>query len=214
MAESEWFSGVRNSFGEITCISNRNDFCYIALFSCDGCRRCVRIVFRRPCFHLDLLHFQRNVSNVSIYWKQCVVGTSSNSHPLSLSVACSLCIYARKRPNIMQFVISVGKKHTLENWNGAWCWENDENEIEKTEIFSITTYAVAQKDMNDIFQVHWKHTYEKKTSTTVEERERGIQKKKQERDASTSRTCKRTHHTTAHTTIVAITTAATKLRWR
>lgn len=94
---------------------------------------------------LDLLYFQCNVSNVSIYVKQCVSTAHLQVHSFIRSFSFSLF-----------FMVSVhcirthhGKCHAvlwfplascaLENWNGTWC-ENMQRQYEKSvEIFSITT---------------------------------------------------------------------------
>lgn len=70
----------------------------------------------------------------SIYWKQCVVGTSSNHSPSSRISHHAPCTH---RQNIMQLVISAKAQRTwktLENWNGTWD-RLDGNQ--KSEIFSI-----------------------------------------------------------------------------
>lgn len=65
------FTGVRCFVRQITCISNwENGF-----WHCCVCR-CLSSAM----FHLDLLHFQRNVSNVSIYWKYTVNESSECAH--------------------------------------------------------------------------------------------------------------------------------------
>lgn len=102
----------------------------------------------------------------SIYWKQCVVGTSSNHsllhsanmhHARTEQISCSLwfplAVHTQnerekereRTPNIRKL-----KWHMRCRLNGS----------EKSEIFFnkllMLWHGYSTKDMNDIFQVHWK----------------------------------------------------------
>lgn len=137
-----------NHMLRLTSISNRNDF-----RDCWCC--CCCFVFHQLCFISIYGIFKQNVfieNNV------CVVGTSL-SHPRYTFIFTK-----------MQAIQMIEKNHAASDFRlhirnihiRKLKWY-----IKRLKYFSITTYAMAQKDMNDIFQVHWKHTYKSQTNEST-----------------------------------------------
>lgn len=114
-------------------------------------------------FHLDLLHFQRNVSNVFNLLKTVCRRHIFESFPPSQRQHAP-CTH---RENIMQFVISAcithtewegqraGEHETLENWNGTrWC--TDSMEMKRVKYFSINYLCCGMATVQRIWMTYFK----------------------------------------------------------
>lgn len=116
-------------------------------------------------FHLDLLHFQRNVSNVFNLLKTVCRRHIFDVIPSFITPTCTMHAQGKYHA-VCDFRLHY--THT-EKWEGQrtrnirklkWHMMQTPNGNEKSEIFFnkllMLWHGYSTKDMNDIFQVHWK----------------------------------------------------------
>lgn len=116
--------------------------------------------FTWPCFISIYCIFNAMYLMFSIYWKQCVVGTSSNHslihnanmhHARTGQISCSLwfplALHTHRNGR--------DREHeTLENWNGTWC--RLQMEMKRVKYFSINYLCCGMATVQRIWMTYFK----------------------------------------------------------